>query len=184
MSVSIRRRTAAMASSEAMLWRTSAIEGGDFAHFRLAEAAGGDGGTAEADAAGIERRIHVEGNSVLVDCDAGAVEGGFGLFAANAFGENIDQHEVGIGAAGHDMESGVHKGGGERLRVGDDLLLILHVAGLHGFLESYGLGRHDVHQRATLDAGEDGLIDGGGEFLFAQDEAARAGRARFYGWWW
>src|SRR4051794_19771891 len=45
-----------------------------FAHLGLLEAAGGHGRGAEADTAGVERLVHVEGNRVLVDGDAGAVE--------------------------------------------------------------------------------------------------------------
>src|ERR1017187_4920004 len=70
-----------------------------------AKTARGHGGAAETNAAGIERRIHVERNGVLVDGDAGAVERGLGLFAANAFGENIHQHQMRVGAVGDDVEA-------------------------------------------------------------------------------
>ena len=63
----------------------------DLAHLGFPESARGDGGRAQADAAGIQRRIGVEGNGVLVDGDARAVESLLGLFAADALGEDIDQ---------------------------------------------------------------------------------------------
>src|SRR3972149_4161185 len=49
--------------------------GGDLTHLRLAHAAGGDGRRADAYAAGAERLARVVGDSVVVDDDAGAVEG-------------------------------------------------------------------------------------------------------------
>ena len=84
---------------------TSAISDATSRISALAEAARGDGGAAEPDAAGVERRIDVERNGVLVDGDAGAVERLFGLLAAHAFGEHVHQHQVGIGAAGDDAEA-------------------------------------------------------------------------------
>ena len=84
-------------------------------------AAGGEGGRAEADAAGLERRIDVEGNGVFVDRDAGQSERLFGFAAEHALAEDIDQHEVGVGAAGDDAVACVGQGLGQHLGVGDDL---------------------------------------------------------------
>ena len=47
---------------------------GDLEHFFFFHPARGDGGRADADAAGFEDRVGVEGNSVLVHGDAGAIE--------------------------------------------------------------------------------------------------------------
>src|ERR1700730_17245307 len=65
-------------------------ERADLAHFRFLEAARRDGGRAQADAAGVERRVAVERNGVRVDRDPRAVERLLGLLAARAFREDID----------------------------------------------------------------------------------------------
>ena len=47
---------------------------------------------------------------------------------------------------------------GQRLRVRDHLLLIVHELRLHRFEEADGLGRDHVHQRAALHAREDTFL--------------------------
>ena len=57
----------------------------------------------------------------------------------------------------------------------DDLLLILHELGCHGFEEAHRLGRHNVHQRAALRAREHRLVDACAVVLPRQNETgARA----------
>src|SRR3569833_1098476 len=58
--------------------------GSHFLHFALFETAGGDGGAAETDPAGVQRRIGVERNGVLVHGDAGGIERIFRLAAFHA----------------------------------------------------------------------------------------------------
>ncbi len=90
-------------------------------HLGLLHAARGQRRSADADAAGLHRRIGVERDGVLVHRDACVVQRVLGFAAQHALGENIDQHEVRVGAAGNDAEAFV----GQRLRqdfgVGDDL---------------------------------------------------------------
>ena len=74
-------------------------EFGDFAHLLFAEAAGGEGGSAKADARGVQRRVDVERDGILIHGDVGEVEGLFRFFAANAAGEDVNQNDVAVGAA-------------------------------------------------------------------------------------
>src|SRR5579872_3256487 len=59
-------------------------QGRGLAHLRLAKTARGHGRASEANAAGIERRIHIKRNGVLVDGDARPVERRLGFFTAHA----------------------------------------------------------------------------------------------------
>ena len=68
-------------------------------------AAGRQGGGADADAAGVERLALVEGDHVLVDGDAGAVEGCLGDLAGQAQRRHVDQHQVVVGAAADEPEA-------------------------------------------------------------------------------
>jgi hypothetical protein len=42
----------------------------------------------------------------------------FGFLAAQPFGKHVEQHHVGVGAAGNDAESLIHQALRQRLRVG------------------------------------------------------------------
>ena len=83
--------------------------------------------------AGLPRRMPLgfsggftsKGMAFLLTVMRARVERLLGFLAAHAFGEDINQHQVRIGAAGDDAESFVHERGGERLRIGHDLLLIV-----------------------------------------------------------
>ncbi len=77
-----------------------------------------------------------------------------------------------VGAAGYHAHIVLVQRLFQRLGVADNLALILHKVGLQRLMETDGLGRDDVHQRAALDAGEDGLVDGLGMLFLAEDEAA------------
>src|SRR6185437_1600417 len=76
----------------------------DFFHFRLAHAARSYGGRAGANASGFHGRQGIEGDRVLIDGDAGAVEGGLRDAAGDAARVNFDQEEMIIGAAADDAE--------------------------------------------------------------------------------
>ena len=60
---------------------------------------------------------------------------------------------------------------GQRLGVGDHLLLIGDEFRLHRFEEADGLGRHHVHQRTALRAGEYRLVDRRAVLLLRQNDA-------------
>jgi hypothetical protein len=88
----------------------------------------------------------------------------------------IDQHQMVVRAAGDDAEAAVGERLGQRLGVVDHLLRIGLEPGLQRFAESHRLGGDDMHQRAALQAGEDGRIDLLGDILVVgqHDAAARA----------
>ena len=81
----------------------------------------------------------------------------------HAEGAHVHQHQVVVGAARDQAEALLGQRGGQRLRVVDHLLLIRLERGLKRLLEGDRLGGDDVHQRAALRAGEDGLVDLGGQ---------------------
>src|SRR6185437_17093549 len=101
-----------------------------------------------------------------------AVEGGLRDAAGDAARVNFDQEEMIIGAAADDAESAACDARGERLRVGDDLLLVGAKLRLHGFLQADGFGGDDVHQRAALNAGERGAVEVLCIFFAAENQAA------------
>ncbi len=61
---------------------------------------------------------------------------------------------------------------GQRLGVGHDAGRIVGEAGIGGLSKRHGLGGDHVLERATLQAGEDGLVDRLGVLLATQDGAA------------
>ena len=96
---------------------TSTIQSADLAELGLAEAAGGAGGRAEADARGDGRLLGVEGDAVLVAGDVGAPERLLGGLARHALGAQVDQHQMVVGAAGDDVEPALHQLVGQGLGV-------------------------------------------------------------------
>ena len=93
-------------------------------HFGRAHAARRERRCAEPDAAGDERRLRIVGNGVLVHRDAGLVEHLLGDLPGEVLGPEIDQHQVGVGAAGHDGEAALD----QRLR--QRLGVVHHLAGV------------------------------------------------------
>lgn len=78
-----------------------------------------------------------------------------------------------VGAAGHEAEAPVGKSLGQSLGVLDHLSLIFLEFIGESFPESDGLGRDDVHEGATLDAGENGFVELLAELgVTAHDKAA------------
>src|SRR3979409_1914569 len=65
-----------------------------FGHLRFAESTSGDGRTAYADAAWVQRRIHIERDAVLVDGDVSLVECEFSFFPTHALRENINEDQM------------------------------------------------------------------------------------------
>ena len=83
-----------------------------------------------------------------------------------------------VGAAGDDLDAALEQSLGQHLGVGDDLLCIGLELGRQRFLEGDGLGGDDVHQRAALDAGEDGRVDLLGQILVIGEDHAAARAAQ------
>src|SRR5712691_2513454 len=130
---------------------------------------------ADADAAGDERLLRIVRDGVLVYRDVRLAQRVFRVLARDVPGTQVEQEHMALGAPGHDAQPA----GSERLRhlarIGDHLLLIGLELGFQRLLERHRLGGDDVHQRAALQAGEDGGIDRLFMFGLHQDEpAARA----------
>ena len=83
---------------------------------------GGRGGRAEAQAAGPERRGWFSGNRIAVGRKPDAVERGFEPGSApGAFGREVDEDEVGVGAARDQAETVAHERVGEAAGIRDDM---------------------------------------------------------------
>ena len=123
-----------------------------------AEAARGDRRRADAQAAGHRRRTRVVRHGVLVHRDVGLAQRRVGIGAGVGLADQVDQHQVVVGAARDDVDAALDEGARHRARVVHDLLLVDLEAGLQRLLEAHGLGRDHVHQRAALAAGEHGGV--------------------------
>src|SRR6185312_3072 len=93
----------------------------DLFHFGLFHPAGSHSRSADADAAGLKGGISIEGNCVLVHRDSGFPQSRFGFAAQHAFGEDIDEHEMGVSPAGDDAVTSVFQGLRQDFRIRDDL---------------------------------------------------------------
>ncbi len=123
------------------------------------EAAAGDGRGADAHTGGDERGARVVGHRVLVDCDVGFAERCVSILTGQLAADQINQHQVVVGAAGDDLVAALDEGGSHRLGVFDDLGLIGLELGLQRLFEGNGLAGDDVHQRTTLTTREDGGVE-------------------------
>ena len=106
---------------------------GDLLHVGLVHALGGRRRGADPDARGDARRLRVVRDRVLVQHDAGRVAARLGLGARDAEALQVEQGQVGVGAAGDRAHALGRQAVGERLGVGDDLAgvgLVLRGRGL------------------------------------------------------
>ncbi len=155
---------------------------GDLHHFGFLHATGGDGWGAYADAATEGDLLRVKRDTVLVNCDSGVVQGLTGDFAIEAFGTEVDQHEVVVCASADDAVAVAGEACGQGLGIDDHLLLIFGKAGLQCFEEAHSLRCYHMHERTTLDAREDLAVDLFDEVLaVGEDHAATRAAQRFVG---
>src|SRR4051794_18545161 len=151
---------------------------GDRLHVRLDHALRGDRRAAHPDARGYRRRLRVERDGVLVQHDAGGVAAGLGDLAgdrvAGRVGDlsQVQQRQVGVGAAGDRSKPLRGQSLGERLRVGDDLAGVGPVLRLQALLQVHRLRGDGVHERAALHHREGRLVDRLGVLGLADDGAA------------
>src|SRR3954467_3547630 len=134
-------------------------ERGDLLHLALGHALGGHRGAAHADARGDRGRLRVEGDRVLVQHDARGAAAGLRVGAGDPGLLQVQQRQVGVGAAGDRAQPLRGEPLGQRLRVRDDLAGVGLVGGLQALLEVHRLGRHGVHERAALHHRERRLVD-------------------------
>ena len=131
----------------------------DDLHVLFLHAARGDGGSAYPDAAGHERFLRIVGDGILVDGDMRLIQPLFELFARDSGAHEVEEHEVVVRAAAHEVHALGEQSFGKGLGVCDDLFLILSELGRERLLERHRLSRDDVHERTALGAGENGLVD-------------------------
>ena len=125
-----------------------------------------------------KRLLRIEGHRILVAGDVGAAESGFRRLAGQALRPQIDEHQMGVGTAGHEA---VPSGGDrlpERLGVGHHILRVSPEGGPQRLAESDRLGGDDVHQRTALKAGEHRRIDLLGDLLVIGEDHAAARAAQ------
>ena len=83
-------------------------------------------------------------------------QGFFGGFAGDVFRAQIDQKQMAFGAAGYNAQTAFDQLFGHRLGVGFYLFGVGFELGLQRFFKGHGFGGDHVHQRAALQAGENG----------------------------
>ncbi|QTK78950.1 hypothetical protein AT6N2_C1164 [Agrobacterium tumefaciens] len=150
----------------------------DFAEFRFLETARRAGRRAETDTRGNEGLFRIERNAVLVAGDVSAAEGCFRTLACRVLLAKVNQHQVVVSAAGDDIEAAFDQGFSQRLGVLDDLCRIVLELRLQRFTEGNSLGGDDVHQRAALEAREDGGVELLRQILVVGEDHAAARAAQ------
>jgi sugar lactone lactonase YvrE len=109
------------------------------------------------------------------------IEGDGGVGAVEAFRAQIDEHDVVVRAAGADAETVVGEARGDGLGVFHDLGGVGFELRLERLAEANGFCRDNVHERATLDAGEDLGVDFFRKLFFAEDDATARAAQGFVG---
>src|SRR5882724_6503372 len=121
-------------------------EGGNLRHLGLAHAARGHGRRAQTHPARDHGPLGVEGDAVLVHGDPRPIERFLRVLAGDALGRQVDEEEMGVGAAGDQPVAEGQHGLGERLGVLDDLGLVGTPLGRLGLPEGHGLGGDHMHE--------------------------------------
>src|SRR3954447_1226810 len=101
----------------------------------------------------------IEGDRVLVDRDPDLVEEVLRLLARHSERGDVDEHQVVVRPAGNEPRALPGEGLCKHPGVLDRAPLVGAELVARGEQERHGLGRDDVHERAALDAREDGLVD-------------------------
>src|SRR5690606_20187602 len=133
----------------------------DLRHLGGAHAACSERSRAETHAGCHEGRTLLTGHRVLVARDARALERLLGKLSGElALVAKVEQHEVIIGTAAHEIEAARHEFSGECLRVVDYLACVSGERRVERFAERNCLGGDDVHERPALHAGKYLLVNG------------------------
>ena len=104
-------------------------------HFGLFHPARRKGRSSNAHATGDERRALFVRNGIFVNRDPSFIESDFGVFAGDLFFLQINDDQMIVGTAGHEIETFGKKTVGECSRVRDDLFTIRFKLGLKGFMK-------------------------------------------------
>ena len=96
----------------------------DHFHFRFLHAAGGDGRSAETNAARLHWGKGIERNGIFVDGNSSAVERFFRVVASDSAGVNFDKKKMIVGSSGNDAKTVFGDCGCEGFGVFRDLLLV------------------------------------------------------------
>ena len=104
--------------------------------------------------------------------------------AGEVLGTEVHQHEVGIGAAGHDGVAELDQRVGQGLRVLHDPAGVGLEVGGERLTEGDRLGRDHVLERAALGAGKHRLVDGLGVLGGGEDQTGPRARAASCAWCW
>lgn len=134
----------------------------------LLEGAGGQGRGTKTDTAGGDGR-DVTADRVLVEGDLSHVTDALDLGAGELKGTEIPEDQVVVRTVGLDLVAVANQLGGKGLGVGNDLLGIELELGAGSLLEGDGNGSNGVVVGASLDGGEDGLVDTALEVLTLLD---------------
>ena len=137
-----------------------------------AEAARGDGGRSDPQAARHAGRERVVRNRVFVHGDAYGAKRLFRVLPRPSDRAEIDEHQVVVRAAGDDAQPLALQRRRHGAGVLDDLPPVGVELGAERLAEADGFGGDGVHKRPALRVGKDGAVDGAAPLLVAQDERA------------
>ena len=99
------------------------------------------------------------GTAFLLTVSVGAAQGGIGGTAGEVFIDEVEQHQVVLGATGDEFVTRARKTFGHRLGVVQHLFLVFGEGGVQRLQERDGFRGDDLHQRPALNAGEDGGVE-------------------------
>ena len=94
---------------------------GNDAHLGLLHPARCQRGSADANSAGDEGRLIVEGDSVFIDRNSCGVESFLGIFSRDIFVTKVDEHQMIIRSPRNNIVPFTHQRFGKSLRILDDL---------------------------------------------------------------
>src|SRR5699024_11053642 len=114
----------------------------------------------------------------LVGGDVHLVQVVLQLLAGALLVQQVDEHQVVVGAAGHQLDAAGGQRRGQGLGVVHDRLGVVLELRLERLAKADGLGGDDVLQRAALSAGEDGRVDALDQVLVVGQDQAAAGAAQ------
>ncbi len=151
------------------------------AHLVFAHAAGGDGGSANADATRAEGLARVVGDGVVVADDPRPVQRLGGLLSDDLFVREVHQDQMGVGAAGDEVEAPLQELRRQHLGVEYDLVTVLAKGGGRRLGQGHAYGGGSVVVRPALQGREYSAVDALREVRPAEDHSAARPSQRLVG---